>query len=151
MIPMHDAALCFLWHPIFHQCRRDLRFIAAQLATLQQHTAIVEFAVLVSLVEICDQGHVELEGFQLRRNYREAVLAGDKRQTSTVVPFHVELPSVIHEIHLALCTWGDGGVGVIHGIEPDAGTGRIVRLDKLYKFSVHFYRPPIFMPCSGGF
>ena len=151
MIPMHDAALCLLRHPVFHQCRRDLILIAAQLTALQQCAAVVEIAVLVPLVEIGGQGHIQLEGGQHGRQHREAVLAGGERQRAAVVPFHVELPRIVHEVHLALGAGCNGGIGIHRGIEPDVGTGRILLLDEIHHFSVHTHIPPIVMPCLGVF
>ena len=50
--------------------------IAAQFTAFQKCAAIIEFAVLVSLVEIGGQGHIEFECSQLGRQYGETVLAG---------------------------------------------------------------------------
>ena len=38
-----------------------------------------------------------------------------------------------------------------HRIEPDAGAGGILLLDKIHHFSVHHLIPPIVMPCWGFF
>ena len=40
---------------------------------------------------------------------------------------------------------------MVHGIEPDACTGRILLLDEIHHFSVHTHIPPIVMPCLGVF
>ena len=134
---MHETALGFLRHPVFHQCRRDLILIAAQLTALQQCAAVIEIAVLVPLVEIGGQGHIQLEGGQLGRQHREAVLTGDECQRPAVIPLHVDSANVIHEVHFTFRTGSDGGVGVFHRIEPDAGAGGILFLDKIHHFSVH--------------
>ena len=62
---MHEPSLRLLRHPVFHQRRRDLILIASQLTPFQKCAAIIEFAVLVPLVEIGGQGHIQLEGGQL--------------------------------------------------------------------------------------
>ena len=148
---MHDAALRLLRHPVFHQRRRDLILIAPQLTALQQCAAVVEFAVLVPLVEVGGQGHIQLEGGQLGRQHGEAVLAGDERQRAAIVPLHKNLPLIVHEVHFALGAGKNGRVGVLHRIEPDAGAGGILLLDKIHHFSVHHFIPPIVMPWSGIF
>ena len=148
---MHEPSFRLLRHPVFDQCRRDLILIAAQFTAFQKCAAIIEFAVLVPLIEIGGQGHIQLQRSQLRRQHGEAVLAGDKRQRPAVVPFHMELADVIHEVHLTLCTGRDGRVGIVHAVEPDAGSGRILLLDEFRHFSVHVHIPPKVMPGSGGF
>ena len=134
---MHETALRLLRHPVLHQRRHDLILITAQLTALQQCAAIVEITVLVPLVEIGGQGHVELERGQLGRQHGEAVLAGGERQRAAVVPFHVELPRIVHEVHLALGAGKNGHVRIVHRIESDAGAGGILFLDEIYHFSVH--------------
>ena len=151
MVPMHDAALCLLRHPVFHQCRRDLILIAAQLAALQQCAAVVEIAVLVPLVEIGGQGHIQVEGGQLGRQHGEAVLAGDERQRAAIVPIRKNLPLIVHEVHFALGAGKNGRVRVFHRIESDAGAGGILLPDEIHHFSVHTHIPPIVMPCLGVF
>ena len=120
---MHETSLGLLRHPVFHQRRRDLILIAAQLTALQQCAAVVEVAVLVPLVEIGGQGHIEFECSQLGRQHREAVLAGNKCQRPAVIPLHVELPRIVYKVHLTLGTGKNGRVGIVHRIEPDAGAG----------------------------
>ena len=39
---MHETALCLLRHPVFHQRRRDLILVAAQLTALQQCAAVYQ-------------------------------------------------------------------------------------------------------------
>ena len=119
--------------------------------TLQQLTVFIHIAVFVRRKEVSGQGHIQLQRGQLRRQHGEAVLAGDKRQRPAVVPFHMELADVIHEVHLTLCTGRDGRVGIVHTVEPDAGSGRILLLDEFHHFSVHVHIPPKVMPGSGGF
>ena len=137
IIPMHDAALGFLRHPVFHQRRRDLILIAAQLTALQQCAAVIEITVLVSLVEIGGQGHIQLEGGQLGRQHGEAVLAGDERQRAAIVPLHKNLPLIIHEVYFALGAGKNGMMGIVHRVQPDAGAGGILFPDKIHHFSVH--------------
>ena len=134
---MHEPSLRLLRHPVFHQRRRDLILIAAQLTALQQCAAVIEIAVLVPLVEISGQGHIQLEGGQLGRQHREAVLAGNKCQRPAVIPFHVDLPRIVYEVYFTLRAGENGRVGVFHRIEPDAGAGGILLLDKIHHFSVH--------------
>ena len=151
IIPMHDAALRLLRHPVFHQRRRDLILIAPQLTALQKCAAVIKFAVLVSLVEIGGQGHIQLEGGQLGRQHGEAVLAGDERQRAAIVPLHKNLPLIVHKVYFALRAGKNGMIRVLHRIEPDAGAGGILLLDKIHHFSVHHLIPPIVMPCLGVF
>ena len=49
---------------------------------------------------------------------------------------------------LALCTGGNGGIGILHGIEADAGAGRILFPDEIHHFPVHIHIPPKVMFCS---
>ena len=44
---------------------------------------------------------------------------------------------IVHEIYFALRAGKNGRVGVFHRIEPDAGAGGILLLDKIHHFSVH--------------
>ena len=44
---------------------------------------------------------------------------------------------VIHEVHLTLGAGSNGGIGILHGIETDAGTGRILLPDEIHHFSIH--------------
>ena len=134
---MHETALGFLRHPVFHQCRHDLILIAAQLTALQQCAAVIEIAVLVPLIEIGGQGHIQLEAGQLGRQHGEAVLAGGERQCAAIVPLHENLSFVIHEVHLTLGAGKNGRVGIVHSVQPDAGAGGILLLDKIHHFSVH--------------
>ena len=134
---MHETSLRLLRHPVFHQRRRDLILIAPQLTALQQCAAVIEITVLVSLVEISGKGHIQLQGSQLGRQHREAVLTRDDPQRPAVIPLHVDRADVIHEIHLALGTGSNRSIGILHGIETDAGAGRILLLDEIHHFSVH--------------
>jgi len=143
---MHETPLRLLRHPVFHQCRRDLILIAPQLTPFQKCAAIIEFAVLVPLIEISGQGHIQLEGGQLGRQHGEAVLAGGERQRAAIVPLHENLSFIVHEVHFALGAGKNGRVGVFHRIEPDAGARGILLLDKIHHFSVHHFIPPIVMP-----
>ena len=104
-IPMHDAAFRFLRHSVFFQRRRDLRFIPAQFFSLQCNAIFVEVSVFVRFIKIGGQGHIELQRFQLGRQHREAVLAGNNRQCPPVVPLHMDASRIIHQLHNALCTW----------------------------------------------
>ena len=148
---MHETSLGFLRHPVFHQCCRDLILIAAQLTALQQCAAVVEITVLVPLVEIGGQGHIQLDGGQLGQQHGEAVLAGDERQRAAIVPLHKNLSFIVHEVHLTLRAGKNGMIRVLHRIESDAGAGGILLLDKIHHFSVHHFIPPIVMPCLGVF
>ena len=58
---------------------------------------------------------------------------------------------IIHEVHFTFRAGSDGGVGVFHRIEPDAGAGGILFPDKIHHFSVHTHIPPIVMSCLGVF
>ena len=148
---MHETPLCLLRHPVFDQCRRDLILIAPKLTAFQKCAAIVKLAILVSLVEIGGQGHIQLEGGELGRQHREAVLAGNKCQRPTVIPFHVELPRIAYEVYFALGAGKNGRVGIVHRIKPDASAGGILFLDKIHHFSLHTHISPIVMPCLGVF
>lgn len=134
---MHETALGFLRHPIFHQRRRDLSLIASQCTAIQLSTLRFHIPVLASLIEIRSQGHIQLQGSQLGRQHREAVLTGNDSQRPAVIPLHVDRADVIHEIHLALGAGCNGGIGILHGIETDAGAGWILFLDEIHHFSVH--------------
>ena len=134
---MHETSLRLLRHPVFHQRRRDLILIAPQLTALQQCAAVIEITVLVSLVEISGQGHIELECGQLGRQHGETVLAGGERQRAAIVPLHKNLPLIVHIVYLTLRAGENGRVGVFHRIEPDAGAGGILFLNEIYHFSVH--------------
>ena len=61
------------------------------------------------------------------------------------------MPLIVHEVHLALHSSGNGMLGVLHRIEPDASAGGILLLDEIHHFSVHTHIPPIIMPCLGVF
>ena len=134
---MHETSLRLFRHPVFHQRRHDLILIAAQLTALQQCAAVIEITVLVPLVEIGGQGHIQLERGQLGRQHGEAVLAGGERQRAAIVPLHKYLSFIVHEVHLALRAGENGRVGIVHRIESDAGAGGILLLDKIHHFSVH--------------
>ena len=134
---MHETSLGLLRHPAFHQCRHDLILIAAQLTALQQCAAVIEIAVLVPLMEIGGQGHIQLEGGQLGRQHGEAVLAGDERQRAAIVPLHKNLPLIIHEVYFALGAGKNGMMGIVHSVQPDAGAGGILFPEKIHHFSVH--------------
>jgi len=41
----------------------------------------------------------------------------------TVIPFHVELPRIVYEVHLALRAGKNGCVGIVHSVQPDALRG----------------------------
>ena len=153
VIPVHNAALGFLRHPALEKRRRDFFLICLQRPAIQHDTLIFEIAVAVTLIEIGGQRCIEFQRFQLGRKHRKAVLARDQCQRSAVVPLHVKLSVVIHHIHNALRTGGNRRIWVIHGIEPDACTGRILLLNEFYHFSVQIYIPPncisCFSSCSG--
>ena len=134
---MHETSLGLLRHPVFHQCRHDLILIAAQLTALQQCAAVVEIAVLVPLIEISGQGHIQLEGGQLGRQHGEAVLAGGERQRAAIVPLHKNLSFIVHEVHLALRAGENGRVGIVHSVQSNAGAGRILLPNEIHHFSVH--------------
>ena len=136
---MHETSLCLLRHPAFHQCRHDLILIAAQLTALQQCAAVIEIAVLVPLVEIGGQGHIQLEGGQLGRQHGEAVLAGDNPQCPAVVPFHVDSANVIHEVYFALGAGKNGMMGIVHSVQPRVITKEQRTVDFLKQIVTRIY------------
>ena len=122
MVPVHETSLGFLRHPVFHQRRRDLILVASQLTALQQCAAVIEITVLVSLVEIGGQGHIQLQGGGLGRQNGEAVLTDDQRQGSAVVPLHVELPSIVDVVQSPCAARLQRGIRVFHLSELDPRT-----------------------------
>lgn len=125
--------------------------LAAQLTALQQCAAVVEVAVLVPLIEIGGQGHIQLEAGQLGRQHGEAVLAGGERQCAAIIPLHENLTLIVHKVYFALRAGKNGMIRVLHRIKPDAGAGGILLLDEIHHFSLHTHIPPIVMPCLGVF
>ena len=65
---------------------------------------------------------------------------------AAVIPFHVELPRIVHEVHLTLRTGKNGRIGIVHSVQSNAGAGGILLLDEIHHFSVHTHIPPIVMP-----
>ena|GEM_PF-3889305 len=59
------------------------------------------------------------------RFLREGILAGDERQAGTGIPFHSNLPHIVHIGNRAFCT-GRWGLRVVHGMQGDAGSGRVL-------------------------
>ena len=49
----------------------------------------------------------------------------------------MELPRIVYKVYLTLGAGKNGRVGIVHRIEPDAGAGGILLLDKIHHFSVH--------------
>ena len=45
--------------------------------------------------------------------------------------------SYTHLVHLTLGAGKNGRVGIVHSVQPDAGAGGILFLDKIHHFSVH--------------
>lgn len=75
--------------------------------------------------------------FFRHRFLREGVLAGDERQVGTGIPFHSNLPHIIHIGNRALGT-GRWGLRIVHGMQGDAGSGRVLPPKALHLFP---YRP----------
>mgnify|MGYP002610736580 CR=1 FL=1 len=63
--------------------------------------------------------------------------ATSERQRAAVVPFHENLPLIVHEVHFALRAGKNGMIRVFHRIEPDAGAGGILLPNEIHHFSVH--------------
>ena len=68
------------------------------------------------------------------RFLRERVLAGDERQAGTGIPFHSNLPHIVHIGNRALGT-GRWGLRIVHGTQGNAGSGRILLTEVLHLFS----------------
>lgn len=68
-IPVHDAALGFFRHPVVNQGAEDLALIGTKRAAVQLSTVILHLSVLVAGVEICGQGHIQLQRGGLRRQH----------------------------------------------------------------------------------
>ena len=60
--------------------------------------------------------------FFFRLYYGKTVLARNQRKAATVIPFHDELSSVIHRLHLTFGARWNRRIGVIHGIKANAGS-----------------------------
>lgn len=71
--------------------------------------------------------------FFRRRFLREGILAGDERQAGTGIPFHSNLPHIVHIGNRAFCT-GRWGLWVVHGMQGDAGSCRVLPPKALHLF-----------------
>ena len=70
-----------------------------------------------------------------RRGFlRKGIFAGNERKGGAVVPFHTNLP---HTVHMENRTLGAGrrGLRIIHGMQYDAGSGRVLPPKALHLFS----------------
>ena len=127
---------------------------------IQERAAVPLLAVLrhvpplVPFVEVSGEGHVQLHSGGLRRQDSEAVLSNDQGQTAAIVPFHMELPSVIDVFQCAHGTGRHWVVGVFHLSELDPAPCGVLLPQKGQPFSrrrVHSEIPPIVMPSWGAF
>ena len=86
------------------------------------------------------------------RFLREGILAGDERQAGTGIPFHSNLPHIVHIGNRAFCT-GRWGLWVVHGMQGDAGSGRVLPPQEFNLFHVGRWfkcsSPFLVIPISG--
>ena len=67
------------------------------------------------------------------RFLREGILAGNERQAGTGIPFHSNLPHIVHIGNRSFCT-GQWGLRIVHGTQGDAGSSRVLLADICHLF-----------------
>ena len=81
-------------------------------------------------------GFVRISAFLFfRRGFlRKGILAGDERKGGTAIPFHTNLPHTVHMENRALGA-GRRGLRIVHGMQYDAGSGRVLLPEAFHLFS----------------
>ena len=155
MIPVHDATLRFLRHPVLYQCCDNGVLMGENLPVRHRRRFIFHIAPFIPLVGICGQRHVQLHGGRLRLNDAEAIVTDNQRQRSAVIPLHMHVTNIIDALDGTHGTGGNRIVRVIHCIQLDARACRIL-LAVIFDFSSghtleHFTFLPLSCPAGRWF